>query len=139
MFFEMILSAMAQYSPYIDDDEDVILSERITFLSRTDLEEEEEEEEEQRPSSSSIGISGDKPDEAKTAGNGDNGGDENALETTASSTNTQAVPRKIARPPQPRPKRAILDLQTYLPDAKNRHSIVSHVILFFLNVTLMND
>ena len=119
MFFEMILSAMAQYSPYIDDDEDVILSERITFLSRTDLEEEEEEEE-QRPWSSAISIAGDKPDEAKTAGNGDNGGDENALETTASSTNTQVVLRKIARPPQPRPKRAILDLQTYLPDAKKQ-------------------
>ena len=118
MFFEMILSAMAQYSPYIDDDEDVMLSERIPFSSRAFQEEEEEEEEEERPSSSN-GISGDKPDEAKTA-DGDNDGENNALVTTASSTNTQAVPRKIVRPPQPRPKRAILNLQTYLPDAKRQ-------------------
>ena len=43
MFFEMILSAMAQYFPYIDDDEDVMLSERIPFSSGT-LQEEEDED-----------------------------------------------------------------------------------------------
>jgi hypothetical protein len=119
MFFEMILSAMAQYSPYIDDDEDVMLSERIPFSSRAFQEEEEEEEEEERPSSSNGISERDKSDEAKTA-DGDNDGEKNALGTTASSTNTQAVPRKIVRPPQPRPKRAILNLQTYLPDAKRQ-------------------
>ena len=75
MFFEMILSAMAQYSQYIDDDEDVMLSERISFSSRTFQEEEEEEE---RPSSSN-GISGDKSDEAKTA-DGDNDGEKTRWE-----------------------------------------------------------
>ena len=111
---------MAQYSPYIDDDEDALLSEMIAFSSDSRQEEEEEEEEVPQSSSSSNGISGDKSDEAKTVDNGDNGGGKNALGTTASSTKTQAVPRKIARPPQPRPKRAISMLKTYLPDAKKQ-------------------